>query len=324
MRRQHRTLVCLAAASTALAAAAAARAHPLVGYPRRQVAFLIGHGVFPRIDDPDAFHPQQPLAPDLLDRMLAAIPGARAVVLGRGPLTVGQVDAAFVEALGLRDVAADVARGLRLAGLDPQPGAGLEVVARNLGLRHNYPSALDGMERFPSQAATRADGAYATWKVLREQGWEQSYVRAKLTALSIPPVPDAVAGVLRRAVAQIGAPYVWAGASDADGGFDCSGLVIYALGGDETWLGGRTTHDWARAHRGSERLARTALEAGDVVLFGRRGRRSRPAQIDHTGLYLGDGWFIESANQGVSLERLDTTYYARRFAFGLRLPPSLL
>ena len=99
--------------------------------------------------------------------------------------------------------------------------------------------------------------------------------------------------------------------------------MIYALGGDETWLGGRTTHDWARAHRGSERLARTALEAGDVVLFGRRGRRSRPAQIDHTGLYLGDGWFIESANQGVSLERLDTTYYARRFAFGLRPPPSL-
>ena len=59
------------------------------------------------------------------------------------------------------------------------------------------------------------------------------------------------------------------------------------------------------------------------MLFGRRGRRSRPAQVDHTGLYLGDGWFIESANQGVSLERLDTTYYARRFAFGLRPPPLL-
>jgi cell wall-associated NlpC family hydrolase len=286
------------------------------------VSFLIGHGVFQTIDDPNAFHPQQPLAPDLLDRMLAAIPGARAVVLGQGQLTVGQVDAAFVEALGLRDVAADVARGLRVAGLEPQPGAGLEVVARNLGLRHNYPSALDGDERFPSQTATRADGAYATWKVLREQGWEQSYVRTKLAALSIPPVPDGVAQELRLAVAQIGAPYVWAGASVEDGGFDCSGLVIYALGGDQTWLGGRTTHDWSRAHRGSDRLGKGALEAGDVVLFGRRGRRSRPAQVDHTGLYLGGGWFIQSASEGVSLERLDTPYYAHRFAFGLRPPSS--
>jgi hypothetical protein len=298
-------------------AVSAARASPAVGYPRRQVSFLIQRGVFRSIGDPDAFHPEQPLAPDLLDRMLAAIPGARAVLLGNGPLTVGGVDAAFVEALGLRDVAADVARGLREAGLSPAPGAGLEVVARNLGLRHNLPSALDREERFPSQPATRADGAYATWKVLREQGWEQSYVRDKLSALSIPVVPSAVADELRRAVSQIGAPYVWGGASPEDGGFDCSGLVLYALGGGETWLGGRTTQDWARTHR-HDRLTVDALEPGDIVLFGRRGRRSRPGQVDHAGLVLGGGWFIQSSNQGVSLERLDTPYYASRLAFGLR------
>jgi cell wall-associated NlpC family hydrolase len=322
--RSHRTLVCLAAATTALAAAATARAHPLVGgYPRRQVSFLIDRGVFRTIRDPSAFHPGAPLTPDLLDRMLASIPGARAVVLGQtqGQLTVGQTDAAFVEALGLRDVAADVARGLRVAGLEPAQGAGLEVVARNLGLRHNYPSALDRNERFPSQVAIRADGAFATWKVLREQGWEQSYVRTKLAGFSIPAVPDAVAAELRRAVAEIGAPYVFGGASAEDGGFDCSGLVIYARNGAQEWLGGRTTQDWARAHHGSDRLPLAALRTGDVVLFGRRGRRSRPAQVDHTGLYLGNGWFIESANQGVSLERIDIPYYARRFAFGLRPPP---
>jgi hypothetical protein len=313
-------MVCVAAATAALAATAVARANSSAVYPRRQVSFLIRHGVFHSLRDPQAFHPEQPLSPALLDRMLAAIPDARPVELRRGRITVAQVDAAFVESLGLSGVAADVARGLRAAGLEPKPGAGLEVVARNLGLRHNYPADLDARERLPSDTAIRIDGAYATWKVLREQGWEQSYVHDKLAGLWIPPVPAAVAGILRRAVSEIGSPYVWAGSSLEDGGFDCSGLVLYALRGDESWLGGRTTHDWARAHR-KDRLAKGALQAGDIVMFGRRGRRSRPAQVDHTALYLGNGWFIDSASQGVSLDRLDTEYYAKRFAFGLR-PPS--
>jgi hypothetical protein len=317
--QSHRTLVCLAAASAALAAAAAARASPTASYPRRQVSFLIHRGVFHSVRDPQAFHPELPLSPDLLDRMLSAIPGAHAVVLGKGRLTVAQVDAAFVDALGLSGVAADVARGLRAAGLDPKPGAGLEVVARNLGLRHNYPAYLDARERLPGDTAIRIDGAYATWKLLREQGWEQSYVRDKLSGLWIRPVPAAVSGLLQRAVSEIGSPYVWAGSSLADGGFDCSGLVIHALGGDESWLGGRTTHDWARAHH-KDRLSKADIEAGDVLLFGRRGRRSRPSQVDHTALYLGNGWFVDSASQGVSLDRLDTGYYTKRFAFALRPP----
>ncbi len=319
--QSHRTLVCLAAASAALGATAVARANSSAVYPRRQVSFLINHGVFRSLHDPHAFHPELPLSPALLERMLDALPGSQPVALRGGRLTVAEVDAAFVESLGLHGVAGDVARGLRAAGLQPKPGAGLEIVARTLGLRHNYPAELDARERLPSDTAIRIDGAYATWKVLRERGWEQTYVHDKLAGLWIPPVPAAAAGVLRRAVSKIGAPYVWAGSSLEDGGFDCSGLVIFALRGDESWLGGRTTHDWARAHR-KDRLAKDALEAGDIVMFGRRGRRSRPGQIDHTALYLGNGWFIDSASQGVSIDRLDTAYYARRFAFGLR-PPSL-
>jgi cell wall-associated NlpC family hydrolase len=319
--QSHRTLVCLAAASAALAATAVARANSSAVYPRRQVSYLIDHGVFRSLHDPQAFHPELPLSPALLDRMLAAIPDAQPVRLRRGRVTVAEVDAAFVESLGLGGIAADVVRGLRAAGLEPKPGAGLEVVARSLGLRHNYPANLDARERLPSDTAIRIDGAYATWKVLRERGWERSYVHDKLIEFWIPPAPAAVLGALRRAVSKIGSPYVWAGSSLEDGGFDCSGLVIYALRGDERWLGGRTTHDWARAHR-TDRLGIDALRAGDIVLFGRRGRRSRPGQVDHTALYLGNAWFIASASQGVSLDRLDTAYYAKRFAFGLR-PPSV-
>ena len=171
--QSHRTLVCLAAASAALAATAVARANSSAVYPRRQVSFLIDYGVFRSLHDPQSFHPEQPLSPALLDRMLAAIPDSRPVGLRRGRLTVAQVDAAFVESLGLSGVAADVARGLRASGLEPKPGAGLEVVARTLGLRHNYPADLDERERLPSDTAIRIDGAYATWKMLRQQDWRR-------------------------------------------------------------------------------------------------------------------------------------------------------
>ena len=76
--QRPRTLVCLAAASAALATTAVARASSSSTYPRRQVAYLIHHGVL-HSRTPHAFHPEKPLAPYLLERMLAAIPGARSV-----------------------------------------------------------------------------------------------------------------------------------------------------------------------------------------------------------------------------------------------------
>ena len=235
-------------------------------------------------------------------------------------MTVAEVDAAFVDALGLRDVAAR--RRTRPARRGPPAAAG----RRARGRRPQSRSApqLPGVPRRararPSDTAIRIDGAYATWKVLREQGWEQPYVHDKLAGLWIPPVPAAVAGVLQRAVSEIGSPYVWGGSSLEDGGFDCSGLVIYALGGDESWLGGRTTHDWARAHR-KDRLSRGRAAGGRrrACSGAADAARARRRSITRR-LYLGNGWFIDSASQGVSLDRLDTDYYSRRFAFGLRPP----
>ena len=40
---------------------------------------------------------------------------------------------------------------------------------------------------------------------------------------------DAAGAVVAAAVAQLGWPYVWGGESRAEGGFDCSGLIDYAL-----------------------------------------------------------------------------------------------
>jgi cell wall-associated NlpC family hydrolase len=67
----------------------------------------------------------------------------------------------------------------------------------------------------------------------------------------------------------------------------------------------------------SERIRFEDLQPGDVLFFGARGRKSKPAQVDHTGIFLGDGWFIHSSGYGVALATL-TGWYRDEFAWGRR------
>ena len=108
------------------------------------------------------------------------------------------------------------------------------------------------------------------------------------------------------------------------GGFDCSGFVwrVYKL---QTYadapqlnevLRGRTTMQMSGEVAKSERIAFDELEPADVLFFG-RGPESKPAQVNHTGIYLGNGWFIHSSGYGVALARLDG-WYASSFAWARR------
>ena len=119
-------------------------------------------------------------------------------------------------------------------------------------------------------------------------------------------------GLLRRAFALLGTPYRWGGNSP-DRGFDCSGLVGYvyrtALGIDLP----RISRDQARA---GERVAdRAAMAAGDLVIFGRRGR------VDHVGIYIGEGKFVHAPSRGkdVMVSSLDEGYWGRRFVQARRV-----
>jgi cell wall-associated NlpC family hydrolase len=313
----------LAVAGVLLALPAAApAASRSQGWARDQVAFLLRQGVFPRLTTPADFRPQEPLTVGTLQKLLAVVPEAEPVALPTDPaqpVTVRMLDAAFVEALGLRDVAADVARGLRRAGLSPPAGSAIEVVARALGLRYDHPQAQDALELRPDDVATRAEGAYTAWKVATQSPGTRDYVRDQLSDLSLPPVPAAAQGPLATALEQIGEPYVWAGASPEDGGFDCSGLVTYAES-EATWLGGRSSFAVAAAAAPADRIPEDQVQAGDVVLFGPRGPATPASQIDHLGLALGGVWFVHSSSEGVSLERLDADWYASRFAFARRPP----
>jgi cell wall-associated NlpC family hydrolase len=111
----------------------------------------------------------------------------------------------------------------------------------------------------------------------------------------------------------------------APGGFDCSGFVwrVYKLqvysGGSALagTLKGRTTFAMSGEVPAAKRIPFARLKPGDVLFWGAAGPRSKPAQVDHTGIYLGNGWFIHSSGYGVAIAPL-SGWYKQRFAWARR------
>jgi cell wall-associated NlpC family hydrolase len=256
----------------------------------------------------------------------AAVPG-RAV-------TISELDARLVGALGLSKAASTFARGARLAGLTVPARFGTEVVARLLGLRLNHPASQDSLELLPGDPATRAEAAYSVAQLLQLDGWGAEGLQTLADAFALPELDDWQKRILTTAVARIGMPYIWGGTSDGPetefgvssrGGYDCSGFVwrVYKLqaypgeGALASVLRGRTTYQMSSEVPRSKRIGLAKLEPADVIFFGDKGPRSQPSQVGHMGLYLGNGWFIHSSEYGVAVARLDG-WYAREFAWGRR------
>jgi cell wall-associated NlpC family hydrolase len=109
------------------------------------------------------------------------------------------------------------------------------------------------------------------------------------------------------------------------GGFDCSGFVwrVYKLtpyagaGRLPGVLRGRTTYQMSGEVAHSSLIPALKLQPADVMFFGAHGRNSKPSEVDHTALYLGNGWFIQSSGQGVTLLPFDG-WYSHSYAWGRR------
>jgi cell wall-associated NlpC family hydrolase len=249
-------------------------------------------------------------------------------------VTLAQLDARLVGALGLSKAASTFTRNARLAGLEVPARFGTEVVARLLGLRLNHPARDDSLELLPNDPATRAEAAYSVAQILPFDGSEVEAVQSLADAFVLPGLSAWQATILDTAVARIGMPYIWGGTSDGPetefgvssrGGYDCSGFVwrVYKLepyagsGTLSALLRGRTTFQMSGEVSRSQRIGLAKLEPADVIFFGDKGPRSKPAQIGHMGIYLGNGWFIHSSGSGVAVARLDG-WYAREFAWARR------
>jgi len=282
------------------------------------------------------FHPNDPLTRGALTSLVAGLTSElpAASTQSAAPVTIAQLDATLVRGLDLTDAAAQFATAARSAGLAPPSRFGTEVVARLLGLRTNHPTQLDSLELLPSQPATRAEAAYSAAQILRFGGWETQRIEQLAQTFELPALSPWQGQILKTAVRFIGYPYVWGGTSEkaeapvgvqAPGGFDCSGFVwrVYKLqaypGGAAlaSTLKGRTTFAMSGEVPVAKRIPFTRLKPGDVLFWGAAGPRSKPAQVDHTGIYLGNGWFIHSSGYGVALAPL-SGWYKQRFAWARR------
>ncbi|MCV7099670.1 C40 family peptidase, partial [Mycobacterium palustre] len=123
------------------------------------------------------------------------------------------------------------------------------------------------------------------------------------------PGPGGVGGgdratVVQAALTQVGSPYVWGGA--APGGFDCSGLVMWAF----QQAGISLPHSSQAQAVGGQPVSLSDLQPGDVVTFYN--------DASHSGIYVGDGMVIHSSTYGqpvrvVPMNAAGPVHDARRY-----------
>src|SRR3954469_16397823 len=249
-------------------------------------------------------------------------------------VTMTGLDAKLVSTLALGDTAKLFVQNAKAAGLAPPSRFGTEAVARLLGLRTNHPASLDELELSPNEPATHAEAAYSAARVLRLGDWDVSATQQLAATFVLPQLTAWQKQVLNTAVRFIGYPYVWGGESEkttspygpqVHGGFDCSGFVwrVYKLqaytgeGKLGDMLRGRTTYAMSGEVPRTKRIGISKLQPADVIFFGADGAKSTPAQVNHMGIYLGNGWFIHSSGYGVAVAQL-SGWYVKRFAWARR------
>jgi cell wall-associated NlpC family hydrolase len=316
---RHR-LVLLAFALTLAGPAGSATPKPEQSWARAEIAAVTAAGLMG--GDAATFRPDDVLTSADLEALAADLNGDDPLPGDYAPVTLAGLDKRLVATLRLESSAYRFYRAARAAGLAPPSRFGSETVARLLGLRTNHPAGSDDLELLPSAPVTRAETAFSVARILGLASDATASMGERASAFALPELTIWQQAILKRAISFIGYPYVWAGVKD---GFDCSGFVwavykLHAYPGAEGLRGvlrGRTTYQMSGEVPKAQRIPEADLQPADVIFFGAKGPASKPAQVNHMGIYLGNGWFIHSSGYGVALAQLEG-WYAGRFAWGRR------
>ena len=115
--------------------------------------------------------------------------------------------------------------------------------------------------------------------------------------------------MIERALSMLGQPYRFGGS--APGGFDCSGLVVYAASGAGVWVP-RTAHEQLES---GTPVRRADLRMGDLIFMHLAHKEL------HVGIALDDTRFVHAPATGghVRIDSLGATPYARGFIGARRI-----
>jgi cell wall-associated NlpC family hydrolase len=144
------------------------------------------------------------------------------------------------------------------------------------------------------QAAAAAAQAAATQARLAAANRQAAGSSSAATA-SYPPAPPAggAGGAVSAAESQLGVPYVWGGtdprgtSGDPSGGFDCSGLVMWAW----AQAGVQLPHYSGAQFDDTTPVSVSDMEPGDILFYG-------PGGDEHEAMYVGSGEMIEAPETG--------------------------
>ncbi|TDC45819.1 NlpC/P60 family protein [Actinomadura sp. KC345] len=119
--------------------------------------------------------------------------------------------------------------------------------------------------------------------------------------------------VIKAAYTRLGWPYVWGGESEAEGGYDCSGLMQYAFAKAGIRLP-RVAADQART---GWVIPYGKAEPGDMLIWA--NDPTAPGYISHIALYLGEGKMIAAPRRGTVVQVQNV--YTRNMRGAVRVSP---
>lgn len=130
--------------------------------------------------------------------------------------------------------------------------------------------------------------------------------------VAIDPKPMSMFQMIKFSSKLVGLAYVWGG--NTPFGFDCSGLVqfLYKQMGINLPRDAGLMAKWP----GFIKVSRSQLKPGDVMLMGYDG------EISHAGMYLGNGYFINSTSfnsSTVKISKLSLPHWDQIFITARRL-----
>ncbi len=157
------------------------------------------------------------------------------------------------------------------------------------------------LEVIPEEAAgekkAHAKGGDEGWLQVRLPDQRSAWIQT--SDVVSDPKPLSIPESIELAKRFLGLPYLWGGTSSY--GFDCSGftqMLVRSRGFNMP-----RDADKQAAWSGVVAVERKDLQPGDLLFFG-----GSPRSIDHTGMYIGDGQFIQDTTEGhpvVQISRLD-------------------